>query len=152
VQDGEKSLLIAGAAPVLLTEVLKRFGQVRLRVSGTSMLPAIRPGDILVVHRCAIEDVDSSDVILFGVGERLFVHRVIRKHVSSGAAVLITKGDALRSHDPAVSSSQVLGRVAAVERRTPVLRDRIRYSRIGSACGMATHGCRAVLGRLRHRR
>jgi signal peptidase I len=151
VQDGEKSLLIAGAAPVLLAEVLRRFGQVRLRVSGTSMLPAIRPGDILVVHRCAIEEVDSRDVVLFGVGERLFVHRVIRKHVSAGAAVLITKGDALRSHDPAISSSQVLGRVASVERRTPVLRDRIRYSRIGSACGMATHECRTAFDRLRRR-
>jgi signal peptidase len=132
--------------------VLNRFGQVRLRVSGTSMLPAIRPGDILVVHRCTIEEVNSCDVVLFGAGERLFVHRVIRKHVSSGAAVLITKGDALRSHDPAVSSSQVLGRVAAVERRAPVLGDRIRYSRIGSACVMATHECRVAFGRLRHRR
>ena len=152
MQNGEEGLLIAAAAPALLAEVLRRFGEIRLRVSGTSMLPAIRPGDILIVGRCTIDELGSGDVVLFRSGERLFAHRVARTCVGEGPSVLITKGDALMSDDPPLPFSQVLGRVTAICPGERLLRDRIRDSKIGSACGMAKHGCLAALGRLRRRR
>jgi signal peptidase I len=151
VQDGEEKLLMAAAGPGLLAEVLRRFGEVRLRVSGTSMVPAIRPGDVLIVRRCAIEDIDPGDVVLFRGGRRLFVHRVTRTLLGSGPAVLMTKGDALRRHDPPVRSSHLLGRVTQIRANKPVLRDRLRYSRIGSTCERVVHKYRAALGRLRRR-
>jgi signal peptidase I len=124
VQDGEKGLLIAAAATDLLAEVLSRFGEVRLRVSGTSMLPAIRPGDILVVRRCVFEDVHSGDVVVFRAGQRLFAHRVAGKHAGSETDALITKGDALSQQDPAVSASNVLGRVTEIRSSRPAPRAR----------------------------
>jgi signal peptidase I len=151
VQYGEENVLIAAAGPALLAEVLDRFGEVRLRATGTSMLPAIRAGDILVVRRCAIEDFVSGDVVLFRSEQRLFAHRVTRKQPGAGAAVLITKGDALSRCDPPVDSSQVLGRVTAITTQGPVSRARACYSRIGSVCRMATREWAAALGRLRLR-
>jgi len=38
------------AAPHLLAELLRRCGEARIRVAGTSMLPLIRPGDVLLVQ------------------------------------------------------------------------------------------------------
>ena len=112
--DGEKSLLIARAAQDLLAEVLSRFGEVRLRVSGSSMRPAIRAGDVLVIGRCVMEEISSGDVVLFRSGQRLVAHRVTGKHGGARAGVMITKGDALSQEDPPVAFSNVLGRVIAI--------------------------------------
>ena len=39
----------------LAAEVADAFGRVRLRVSGTSMVPAIRPGDMVSVERASVK-------------------------------------------------------------------------------------------------
>ena len=35
----------------LAAEVLRQFGEVRLKVTGASMLPSVWPGDVLTVRR-----------------------------------------------------------------------------------------------------
>ena len=37
----------------LAGEMVRTFGRVRVRVTGTSMIPAVWPGDVLVVERRA---------------------------------------------------------------------------------------------------
>ena len=56
-----------------------------------------------------------GDVILHRSGGGLTAHRVIRKRKVDGIAFLITKGDNLRHRDALVSSSEILGKVVAVE-------------------------------------
>jgi signal peptidase I len=148
VPDGEEKLLIAAAAPALIADVLRRFGSVRLRVSGNSMLPAIRPGDTLSVHVCALADVVPGDIVLFTGRHRLFVHRVTRTHVRCSRPYIVTKGDALAADDPPVRTSDLLGRVTEVRRDPATLAARIRRSGAGRVCGMARRACRSALRRL----
>jgi hypothetical protein len=105
----------------LAEEVVRTFGEVRLRVFGTSMMPALLPGDLATIRRASLGDISTGDVVLFLQRGRLFVHRVVGQAILSGAGRsgepwLITRGDRLRHDDPPVSSCELLGRVVAIER------------------------------------
>ena len=103
----------------LAAESLRLAGRLRLRVGGSSMLPAILPGDILEVQARHARDISPGSVVLFERGGRFFAHRV----VGNQAAGLVTRGDALAHADAAVGDAELLGEVIAVERdgrvRTP---------------------------------
>jgi hypothetical protein len=97
----------------LAAEVVVLFGTLRLRVTGTSMLPLVQPGDLIQVRRCAIEDVRPGDLVLFIRLRRLFAHRVVAR---SGAS-LLAQGDTLHDPDPEITDAELLGKVERVERR-----------------------------------
>jgi len=109
------------ASKALVEEVVRSFGKVRLRVLGTSMAPAMLPGDLVSVRRAAPDEISAGEVVLFLQNGRLFVHRVVSRNVVSAAGnteepCLITRGDRLRHDDPPVSSRELLGRVVCIER------------------------------------
>ena len=96
----------------LAADVIRRFGALRLRVNGFSMLPSIWPGDIACVSRVDQDAYRPGDDVLFSRNGRLFVHRVVEM---SGGAV-VTRGDSMLDADPPVALSDVLGRVESIER------------------------------------
>jgi signal peptidase I len=105
----------------LAGEVVRAFGEVRLRVFGTSMVPAILPGDLVSIHRASLQDISLGEVVMFLREGRLFVHRVVGRKVAanandSDAPFLITRGDRLPHEDPPVSAPELLGRVVTIER------------------------------------
>lgn len=102
----------------LAAALVRSVGRLRLAVVGSSMLPAIRPRDLLLIRRCSLERARVGDVVLFARGARLFVHRV----VAAGEASLLTCGDALGAPDAPVGPSELLGRVERVVRRGRVMR------------------------------
>jgi hypothetical protein len=97
----------------LAAEVVRCFGELRLRVTGSSMLPAIRPGDDLLIRHCRIEEACPGDVVLFMRHRRLFTHRV----TSRSGACIITQGDGIGEPDPCVTADELLGRVIGITRR-----------------------------------
>jgi hypothetical protein len=96
----------------LAAEVLSRFGEVRMRVIGSSMLPSLRPGDVLTIRRCAMSAVESGAIVLFTRDGRLFAHRVAARRNTH----LVTRGDALEWQDPPVCQDQFLGQVITLTR------------------------------------
>ena len=62
--------LLTDTAPALIAEGLDRFGQARVGVDGISMLPAIRPGDVLLIAPRTITQIMPADIVLFTVGAR----------------------------------------------------------------------------------
>lgn len=101
----------------LATEVVRRFGSVRLRVSGASMVPTIRPGDTLLVEDVVRGEVPVGEIVVFTRAGRLIVHRVVGTSRHRGRAYLVTRGDRAHREDAPVSPSDLLGRVSAIERR-----------------------------------
>jgi signal peptidase len=99
----------------LASEVLRSSGTLRLGVTGWSMLPAVMPGDTLVVDRMSIDAVSDGDIVLFGRDRRLFAHRVVAKREPQNAAIL-TRGDAMPAPDAPVPESEVLGKVSMIMR------------------------------------
>jgi signal peptidase I len=105
----------------LAEEIVRSFGEVRLRVFGTSMVPCILPGDVVAIRRACVREISRGDVVLYSRKGRLFVHRVVNQIVSRSATdleepCLITRGDRLAQDDPPVQEQELLGRVMRVER------------------------------------
>ncbi len=105
-----------GVVLSLASEVLRTSGGLRFAALGASMVPAIFPGDILIVRRETARRVRCGDVVLCFRAGRFCAHRLIAKLEEGGRLSLVTRGDALRENDPALAESELLGRVTAVVR------------------------------------
>lgn len=95
----------------LLSDTLRLAGTVRLKVQGTSMLPALWPGDVLTVE-ANCKSVMPGDIVVVYRDGRLFVHRAVAQRGSCW----IIRGDAMPQNDPPVESQDVLGKVVRVQR------------------------------------
>lgn len=108
----------------LAGEVLRSCGTLRLQVTGWSMLPAVWPGDTLLVESASMGDVREGDIVLVGRNRRVCAHRVVKKIDRSR---FLTRGDAMPQPDPVVHSQELLGRVSHIVRdgkRTAARRSR----------------------------
>jgi signal peptidase I len=139
----------------LAGELLRLSGSLRLQVNGWSMLPAVRPGDTVMVRSATSKEVSEGDIVLFGRDRRLFVHRVDNKGADGR---IITRGDAMAHTDPPVSEGELLGRISYVVRngkcinpnRHPRFSDRavatmVRHSKIAARVVVGIHGLRQTL-------
>jgi signal peptidase I len=100
----------------LAGEVLRSSGQLRLQVTGWSMLPSIWPGDVLLIERASPAEVSEGDIVLYRLDRRLMVHRVVAKVSAPGDVTLLTRGDAMPATDPSLPDSALLGRVSLIVR------------------------------------
>ena len=100
----------------LVAGAMARFGALRLKVSGCSMLPSIWPGDVLSIQKANLRNLSPADVVVFRRGSRLFAHRLLRTVTDAGSTYLATRGDGLEEPDLPVWPADVLGRVIRVER------------------------------------
>jgi hypothetical protein len=100
----------------LASEVLQSFGTLRFTATGWSMLPAVWPGDTLVVERISPDQVQMGEVVLVGRDRRLCAHRLVSRVEGSRNPRWITQGDAMSAPDRPVSGSELLGRVTSVIR------------------------------------
>jgi len=98
----------------LFEQTLRASGSARLRVQGSSMLPAICPGDEIRVQSSSCTSAETGNVVAFSRDGRLFVHRVIG-HDSGGN--LVTQGDALSYQDSPVTPDEFLGKVTQIKRQ-----------------------------------
>ena len=96
----------------LVADVARSFGQVRLKVTGTSMLPAVFPGDVLTVSRCSGAELCAGQIILCFRGGALVAHRLVRK---TGGQFL-TRGDSLYNFDRPFHEHEILGRAVSIMR------------------------------------
>ena len=108
----------------LAVEVARGFGRLRLRVTGTSMMPAIRPGDLLSIGRVDLREASPGEIVLFARRGRLFAHRIVDRGGGSSDPYLVTRGDRLLENDPPVFQSELLGRVTSIERGRRQVRSR----------------------------
>jgi signal peptidase I len=100
----------------LAADSLRSSGALRLQVTGWSMLPAVWPGDTLMVERASLSTVSEGEIVLFVRDRRLFAHRVVTSSHRIGGSQLVTKGDAMPTSDAPISDVELLGKVSRIER------------------------------------
>ena len=105
-----------GDLPKLCQEVLAKGSTFQFRALGSSMFPFIRSGDLLTTKAVDPTDIAIGEVLLYQREGRSFVHRLIKKKIIDGVHLFTTHGDHLTFSDPAIRSSQILGKVISVER------------------------------------
>ncbi len=96
----------------LTADVVRNFGEVRLKVTGASMLPYVWPGDVVTVQRRDAADLRPGQIVLYGRRGKLIAHRV----KSIAGDYLITQGDSLPHCDSPVSASEVIGQLVGILR------------------------------------
>lgn len=129
----------------LVTDVVRSAGSASLGVMGCSMLPAIRPGDVLTVERHKSGELQPGQIILYNHDGKLTAHRIIR--VSDEC--LSTQGDSLPSRDLPVRRSEVVGRVTGICRNgRPVPLRRSPGQRVLAAILRRSEGCTRLFLRL----
>jgi len=101
----------------LLVEALKLSGSLRLPATGTSMVPAIHPRDVITVQPIESNEVTIGDVVVYSRDHALVVHRVVGMFVDKDERRLVTRGDRLLKDDEPIDLSDVLGKVVRVQRR-----------------------------------
>lgn len=103
----------------LAADVLRSSGKLRLQVTGWSMLPSVLPGDTLMIERATREQVSGGDIVLFHREGRLFAHRVVANvdGRQQNCRQIVTQGDAMASPDPAVTASELLGKINFIVRK-----------------------------------
>jgi signal peptidase I len=101
----------------MTAELVRKFGAARLRVLGSSMVPALRPGDILTVRRAAPGDISVGQLVVFSAGPQLITHRVAAVAGDPGERRWITRGDRALCDDPAVLPENLIAVVESVSRR-----------------------------------
>ncbi|MGA6971565.1 MAG: S24/S26 family peptidase [Candidatus Binatus sp.] len=100
----------------LVAESVRAGHDVRVRVSGSSMLPTLWPGDELLVRAHGSAEPSRGELVLFVRDGRLCTHRLIGRLDGAGAAQLIMRGDTAIASDPPVAASEILGTVALISR------------------------------------
>lgn len=125
----------AEATSGLVAEALQSWGTLRLRATGTSMLPTLWPGDLLTIESRTPAQLQPGELVLYIRPGRLFIHRVVSKSVQEGEPIVITRGDSMAENDPPVHSVELLGTVTLVERagasRVPASRLRLPQFLLG---------------------
>lgn len=96
----------------LVADLVRNYGEVRLKVTGASMLPAVWPGDFVTVRRHEIGELQPGQIVSYRREDLLITHRI----KSIVGDHFITRGDSLRHSDPPVRASEVVGQVTCILR------------------------------------
>lgn len=106
----------AAIETALADEVLRSFGKLQMIARGSSMIPTIYPGDVLLVERQPFMRLHPGRIVLALRDGRFFAHRIVQLTAVGGPPLVITRGDALREDDPAFFHDEIVGGVKAVLR------------------------------------
>ena len=135
----------------LARELLSQGHCVRLRVAGGSMEPLIQSGDQVEIEPAAMESVRVGDVVLFSLGGRLFLHRVVARRGVGGEARLQAHGDHNFRPEPEFGPEELLGVALALYRGEAMLDLRSPWIRwIGWAVARSQLVRRALFKLVRH--
>lgn len=96
----------------LVSEVARTAGEVRLKVTGASMLPSVRPGDELCVRACDFSELQPGQIVLYRRDGTLTAHRIMR----IAGTHIIARGDSLPCCDLPVNFHEIVGKVVSVLR------------------------------------
>jgi hypothetical protein len=111
----------------MAVESLNLSGRLSLKVTGTSMLPAILPGSYATIIAADPAHVEPGRIVLVRSDSGLRLHRLVRRCVSAEGAFLVTRGDNNEDEDPGVSSGNLLGVLAGIEQPSLVKRCIFRF-------------------------
>jgi signal peptidase I len=99
-------------------EILNNGLNLRVKVTGRSMTPFLKGGEILTIKKVPCSSLLRGDLIYFKNRYNFpIIHRIIKKRqADNGMSIFQTKGDALIAFDESVHENDVLGKVCRIEK------------------------------------
>lgn len=102
----------------LYKDILDLGLNIKIRVTGKSMEPSVRGGDVLYIKRADYNSLCAGDIIFFKDRyEQPVIHRIIRKiKDASGIYKFQTKGDSSIYYDDIIDGNMIIGKVYRIEK------------------------------------
>ncbi|MCX5707986.1 MAG: signal peptidase I [Candidatus Omnitrophica bacterium] len=100
----------------MIEEELEKSRTFILEVRSQSMLPLIRPRDLIRVKRLPWPQLCCGDIVVFRSDQEIFTHRLISKKTNSQTISFIAKGDNCFVADRPVMEKDYLGKVISLQR------------------------------------
>lgn len=123
----------------LFEDLLSRGVLLRIRVTGRSMVPLLRGGEILTIRRTSESSLSKGDLVFFKNRDgHPVIHRIVKKYTHNGVLTFQTRGDALIGFDGPVREEHILGKVCRVERGR-------RHINLETACRRYMNYLRAMI-------
>jgi len=99
-------------------DVLNAGLDLRVRVTGRSMAPFLKGGEVLTIKKVDYASLKKGDLIFFkNLHGSPLLHRLIKKkNVKNNTFMFHTKGDALITFDEPVCEHEILGKVHRIEK------------------------------------
>jgi signal peptidase I len=109
-------------ALTLFEDILENGLSLRVRVTGMSMTPFLKGGEILTIKKEPHHVLRKGDLIFFKSSRGVpLLHRIIQKRESPDEKITFrTKGDGLIAFDEPVEYQRVLGKVSRIEKTNSV--------------------------------
>ncbi len=134
----------AGTSEAVLRECLNTFPHIRMRVTGTCMVPDLHPGDTVSIASPDRRRPKWGKIVLVRHRDGLRLHRLVwRWPFASDRFPWLTKADRSVHCDPRVSSANLLGTVVQNEGASPAGRmgnARFRKTARSLAAGLIAWG------------
>ncbi len=107
----------------LFTDILDKGFDLRLKVTGQSMYPFIKSGEIVTLKKVPCSTLKCWDIIMYmDFSGSLILHRIVNiETLQNDDISFVTRGDALIQKDKPVSENQILGKAICVEKIVPGL-------------------------------
>jgi signal peptidase I len=104
----------------LFEDILDSGSALRVKVTGMSMAPFLKGGEVLTLRKVNGSSLKIGDLIFFknAVGDSI-LHRIVSiSRRGDGVISFRTKGDALIAFDEPVQENEILGKVYKIEKGT----------------------------------
>ncbi len=90
--------------------------------TGYSMWPFLKKHDRIIVEQRGCADLVPGNLVVYQSDGRSICHRLVRKKISAGKYLLLTRGDYVSSwKTEKVDETQVTGRVSAIVREDKII-------------------------------
>jgi hypothetical protein len=119
---GQFDRFVNEEAPRVFIDLLRSGYRVRSEAKGESMLPRIRPGDLLTVEPAPLSALRVGDIVVFGpieyVSDTLTTHRVVQTGREAARPFIETRSDAegWSGVGEIIFPEQVYGRIIRIQR------------------------------------
>lgn len=92
--------------------MLKSGKPIKIKMSGNSMFPNIKNGDICIINPVvSIEDIKLGDILVFGNQTKLVAHRLLKIERNNEKIYYYCKGDSRFKLDSKISFESIIGKV-----------------------------------------
>lgn len=89
---------------------------IRIKSSGYSMYPAIKPGSLLLIEPIKVKGPPTpGEIIAIKREKGLIIHRLVRLEKNGGLTSYIARGDSSSMADKPIGLSKILGRITGAE-------------------------------------
>ena len=124
---------LAASVAFLIFPFVIYYGNAIMVITSDSMLPVLKPYDLIIVERTSIDQIEVGDIITFdshieGLG--IIAHRAVEIFDDNGEIGIDTQGDNVDSRDPwVVHDVDLIGKVIDIVPTMGIfLIDPVRYA------------------------